>query len=577
MIKRFVVAGILYLFASAGLYAQLRNSVTIVRPHLSEYGKDTCMEIARFFRDRDAKDVADYFKSLTEDNSFGSGFVIQGRDETELYVVTNGHVVVFADYVTLEFQDYDESYLVLENCPVIYRDDLADLAVIRVPNGVPENVQALSLADKSPNDGRDVWSAGYPFLLDGPSWQLGKGTVTNERLTVWQVGLQEYSVFIQHSAPLSNGNSGGPLLIGSPFDGNLQVVGVNTWILMGSQNANFAIHLDVLTGALQRMSEVTGYNPDQESLVQSRANDFIAMMKAEEWDMYDASRFISQHLVAEQGWSVFRNGVSGVGSAESKDWIERFYHSPLEALNQFIYFSLYDELHDNGENLELVSIDYVASETGETLFRTGIQYGKKIIYFDWRYETGGWKILAAGVPGAGLKGPKAVAVKTKVVRVKEEMPADGYDLPSGFRFSLGNTELPTVYGWVSTVSVELGYAFTLGRAMTLDVVGSRREAVYEVSESLQTCGIFYGVDVGLTYGHILPLNKVSIIPFLKMGGSAAWDTVYGKGPYFVMKPVVGATLMTSKRFGMQVRMGPVLAFDSGILVQGVSLEAGLIF
>ncbi|MBP7263070.1 MAG: trypsin-like peptidase domain-containing protein [Spirochaetia bacterium] len=583
MIKRIFLTFLITFLTLVAANAQLRRSVAIVRPHLSDYGKETYLEISRFFRDRKISDLANYFKSLTEDEGFGSGFVIQGRDEWDLYVITNGHVVVFSDHVTLEFQDYDDKHLVLEGCPVIFRDDFTDIAVIRVPMGAKGNVQALQLADEFPRDGQDVWSAGYPYLLDGPSWQFGKGNVSNERLTAWQVGHPDYSVFVQHSAPLANGNSGGPLLIGSPFDGNLRVVGMNTWILMGRQNANFAIHLDILKAALERMKTATGYSQDPETLIKSKVEAFIDMMKAEEWDWYDANRFISQELVAEQGWALFKNGLPGMGSEDSNGWVARFNDSPLEALNEFIYFRLYEELNENGDNLKLVSVDYLASEMGETLFRTGILFGKKILYFDWRYEAGGWKILAAGVPGAGLKGPKSIAFKAeaendaaKGEKVKKAMPQDGYGLTAGLRFVLGNTEMPSIDGWISTVSAEIGYAFSITRSMTLDITVSTRDAIYPLQSGGVHFGTLFGAEVGFTYGYVVPIKKASMIPFLRIGGGPAWDTLLNIGPNFLVKPALGVVLMTSEKFGFQLRLKSDIAIGAGLHIQGLSVEAGLV-
>ena len=47
-------------------------------------------------------------------------------------------------------------------------------------------------------------------------------------------GLKKY---IQIDAPISSGNSGGPL-----FNSDERVIGVNTWGRVDGQNLNFAIH-----------------------------------------------------------------------------------------------------------------------------------------------------------------------------------------------------------------------------------------------------------------------------------------------------------------------------------------------
>ena len=47
--------------------------------------------------------------------------------------------------------------------------------------------------------------------------------------------------YVQHDAPISGGNSGGPLI--NKYG---EVIGVNTWTVLDSQNLNFAIHVSEL-------------------------------------------------------------------------------------------------------------------------------------------------------------------------------------------------------------------------------------------------------------------------------------------------------------------------------------------
>lgn len=160
----------------------------------------------------------------------GSGFVYDtSQNNSTGYVVTNAHVVGDASDVTVQFAR-EESV----TGTVVGTDVFSDLAVVRVTD-VPDYVQALPVASEQPEHGQRVAALGNPFGLEET---ITHGIISGlNRSMPTQLGFTLPNV-VQTDAPISPGNSGGPLV---SCDG--QVVGVNTAGIAarGAENIGFAI------------------------------------------------------------------------------------------------------------------------------------------------------------------------------------------------------------------------------------------------------------------------------------------------------------------------------------------------
>ncbi|GAB3679970.1 trypsin-like peptidase domain-containing protein [Salinarchaeum chitinilyticum] len=160
----------------------------------------------------------------------GSGFVTQiGANDSTQYVVTNAHVVGDAANVTIQFDRGESS-----TGQVVGTDVSSDLAAVRVTDA-PDYVEALSLTNESLEHGQHVAALGSPFGLEatithGIVSGLDRSLPTNRGYTIPNV--------IQTDAPISSGNSGGPLLT---CQGT--VAGVNTAGIaaQGAENIGFAV------------------------------------------------------------------------------------------------------------------------------------------------------------------------------------------------------------------------------------------------------------------------------------------------------------------------------------------------
>lgn len=160
--------------------------------------------------------------------------------DREGVVATNFHVIAGATKVTVIFQS-SESVDATGFCHVNPAHDLALLSLPSIPVGTP----VLRLNSDMPRKGQDVLAFGSP---KGIVWTASPGMVSAVRAgaavrhTFPELYgrdsdlIDDSSTWIQHSAPISHGSSGGPLT-----NEKGEVVGVNTLGHPKGQNLNFAV------------------------------------------------------------------------------------------------------------------------------------------------------------------------------------------------------------------------------------------------------------------------------------------------------------------------------------------------
>lgn len=157
------------------------------------------------------------------DNAFslGTGFFINGSG----VLVTNNHVI--ADSWSADIQTFDgRSFPVTQ---VIGYDPVIDLAILRAD--ITGN-EYLNFAQTPVETGDPIYTLGSALGLSGT---FSDGLVSTASRIMDDVD------YIQISAPISQGNSGGPLL--NAFG---EVVGVNTLGTSEGQNINFAVNINEL-------------------------------------------------------------------------------------------------------------------------------------------------------------------------------------------------------------------------------------------------------------------------------------------------------------------------------------------
>jgi hypothetical protein len=196
------------------------------------------------------KKVENSVVRVDTDAALGSGVIVDDRG----WILTNFHVIDGARRATVTLR----SGKVFEARGYLAVDPLRDLALLKTD----EFAQPLAIAigQKLPEVGEKVAAFGNP---QGFSFTTSEGIVSAIRSgteVIAVIGQEEYArqgyaadaTWVQTTAPISSGNSGGPLV-----NMNAELLGLNTWSIAG-QNLNFAIGLPDINRLLGRKLAAAG-------------------------------------------------------------------------------------------------------------------------------------------------------------------------------------------------------------------------------------------------------------------------------------------------------------------------------
>jgi S1-C subfamily serine protease len=167
--------------------------------------------------------------------SQGSGFVV----DAEGIVATNYHVIGGAERITVTFKN-GEDYIV---SGYVYLDSNKDIALLRNdPASGDQQLKALPLLPEPPQTGSEVAAFSPPHGFD---FTFTPGNVRAYR-TSYEMQKPDSTVregnWVQHTAAISKGSSGGPLVNRAG-----RVIAMHTLYVSAAQNLN----LGVSSGDLQ--------------------------------------------------------------------------------------------------------------------------------------------------------------------------------------------------------------------------------------------------------------------------------------------------------------------------------------
>lgn len=157
----------------------------------------------------------------------GSGFVIEYQGKK--YLITNAHVIETVE--TTEGFIFAFSYARKEYPLVLIGgDSFYDLAVLSFKDSPPEEIGVLSFSESDNRLGEEVYAIGNP--LGYFPYTVTQGIIS----ALNRPGFTAKAGYLQTTAMLTRGNSGGPLI-----NTNGELVGINTFISEENRQLNFAL------------------------------------------------------------------------------------------------------------------------------------------------------------------------------------------------------------------------------------------------------------------------------------------------------------------------------------------------
>lgn len=311
---------------------------------------------------------------------WGTATYLQLDDGTR-WLVTNRHVVATSGRATLRLNSPDGAPRDWPDVRVMYRDPKVDIAILEAPVDWPGHPLKLQT---TPTDGLDVWSAGYPGLGGHPEWQLSKGTITNAHVVVEGEPTLGDSFFIQHSASIDPGSSGGPLVTGAANDlAAGQVLGINTWSAIGRHNAFYALPAEQIIAAIQRYR--SGTPPSLESSVQR----FLEATEASEVQTKATAPLLDRAWVATAALPAWKRVSMELSSSERRQWVQALSNDPATSLAEFYCYYLWSQV--GGRHLTWTRTTQVGNpEPG----KVSLNLKGRPITLHWVQSDSTWKLLS---------------------------------------------------------------------------------------------------------------------------------------------------------------------------------------
>ena len=165
----------------------------------------------------------------------GTGFLVR----SDGIIATNYHVIANGSMAIVKFSDGT----ILPIDGLLAADKARDLAIIKIHSDVGiSDFRTLTLGNSDQVQiGEDVVVIGNPLGLEL--------TVSNGIVSGIRTAKEEGGKFLQITAPISHGSSGGPL-----FNMAGEVIGITTMFVEGGENLNFAIPINDTKLLLQNRS-----------------------------------------------------------------------------------------------------------------------------------------------------------------------------------------------------------------------------------------------------------------------------------------------------------------------------------
>ena len=327
----------------------------------------------------------------------GSGFLYSDA-RGNMYVITNNHVVSHAHTLAITFEAPDGTRRKVENLRIIATDEENDLAILSVPRGEAPVTAGLRFITRNVSEGEDVFAAGFPGLGITPLWQFSRGMVSNAfaRFPRSLVDETLMGPFIQHTAPIDPGNSGGPLLViqqGAPS--GYAVAGINTLTGTRRQAANFAVPASTALAFIE-----SALNPRPETFraaLDERLDKFTEGLSANRAVFPHIAEFLSTECIGENAEYAIEEMFNRGTPAARRAFIEKAEESIVSAMGLAVAWTIENSIRRGG--VIRASVKEVTGE--DEKYTVVFTINNEDVSTTWIREHGNWRIRTFGTVAAG--------------------------------------------------------------------------------------------------------------------------------------------------------------------------------
>ena len=324
----------------------------------------------------------------------GTGFVYVA-DNGSNYIITNYHVISQAVSLSVVFEKVDGEKTSYSDLSIIAADEDMDIALLAFPAGQKPFKQGLAFLDRPLQEGDDVYSAGFPGLGDTMIWQLGRGMVSNASVKLPDQDDRERTIgpFIQHTAQVDPGNSGGPLLVqtkGVPT--GFAVAGINTLSARYRQAANFSIPMYQVRSFLDAsLKSKKGAGLDE---LKERVDTFIKEVNEAKPPYHRIAAYLSKACTAENAEYAISEINSRAPRRVQDDIMLMFSHSPVEGMSYAVAWIIENAIGNRAKKIS-ITVDSIEA-IDDNNYTVNLIVNDKPIKSEWINEYGIWRIRNFG-------------------------------------------------------------------------------------------------------------------------------------------------------------------------------------
>lgn len=174
--------------------------------------------------------------TIESSSGLGSGFLYNDQGD----IVTNAHVVEGSKEVTVRTLNHEEY-----KGTVIGIGEETDVAVVRVPD--MKKIKPLAIAKSKAETGDEILALGSPLGLENT---VTTGIISGVGRS-FEIAPYIYSNLYQISAPITHGNSGGPLISAETGE----VLGINSAVVEQEGGIGFSIPMTSVLKQVQNWSK----------------------------------------------------------------------------------------------------------------------------------------------------------------------------------------------------------------------------------------------------------------------------------------------------------------------------------